>query len=284
MSSSEPENGHASLNLSEIGQLGLVAGEGQFPLLIARAAKERDVAVTAFGLRGVTSDQLESEVRAMHWLELGQFEKLIQLFHSEGITKTVMAGRIKHNSIFQLAKMDMRGFKLMAKMINKKANSILGVVIKEFESENIEVLDSTMFLRSCMPGKGLLTPGCRATEEIETDIEFGYDLAKQIAGLDIGQTVVVKNQSVVAVEAMEGTDAAIERAGEIAGEGIVVVKVSKPMQDRRFDVPVIGLTTIHKLIKVKGAALAFSGGETLFFDEKEAVALAESNKIAIIGV
>ncbi|MBI3737403.1 LpxI family protein, partial [Candidatus Sumerlaeota bacterium] len=165
-----------------------------------------------------------------------------------------------------------------------KANSILNVVTAELESENIHVLDSTLFLRSCLPGKELLTKACPPSEETQADIDFGYELAKQVAGLDIGQTVVVKSQSVVAVEAMEGTDAAIERAADIAGEGIVVVKVSKPQQDRRFDVPVLGLTTIEKLVKVRAAALAFSGGETLFFDEKEAVALAEANKITIIGV
>lgn len=284
MSSATTPNGSPSSEFDGIDKLGLIAGEGAFPILIARAAKDRGVEVSGFGLRGVTSADLEKEVARMHWLELGQFEQLIQLFHENGITRTVMAGRIKHNSIFQLFKMDRRAFKLMAKMINKKANTILGVVTAELESENIHVLDSTMFLRSLMPAKGLRTTKCPPNDEINADIEFGYELAKQIAGLDVGQTVVVKSQSVVAVEAMEGTDAAIERAGALAGPGIVVVKVSKPMQDRRFDVPVLGLTTIEKLVKAKGAALAFSGGETLFFDEKESIALAEANGITIIGV
>jgi len=270
-------------DLSQIDRLGLIAGEGAFPLLIARAARDFAVPVTAFGLRGVTPPELESEVNNMHWLEMGQFDRLIRLFHEDGISKTIMAGRIKHTSIFQLVKIDRRGLKLMARMLNKKANSVLGVFTSELESENIQVLDSTLFLKNCMPPKGLLTRR-RPSKEIERDIQFGFDLAKQIAGLDVGQTVVVKGQTVVAVEAMEGTDATIERAGEIAGKGIVVVKVSKPQQDRRFDVPVLGLTTIKKLARARGAALAFSGDETLFFDQREAIALAEENKITIVGV
>lgn len=265
-------------------KVGLLAGEGAFPLLLARAARDRGVSVYAYGLPGVTPAELEREVDSMRWVNVGQLQKLIDLLHQDGVEQIVMAGRVKHNIVFQLARMDMRAIKLLGKIINKKADTILGTVVREFTSEGIETLDSTIFLRSMMPPAGLLTRGVPPNEEIAKDIEFGHEQAKAIAGLDIGQTVAVKSQSVVAVEAMEGTDETIERAGRVAGEGVVVVKVSKPMQDKRFDVPVLGLTTVQKLVEARAAALAFSGGQTLFFDQEQAVALAEANGIAIIGV
>lgn len=270
--------------LDSIKHIGLLAGEGRFPFLIAQAARDRDVRVTAFALKNVTPENLEEVVDEIHWLELGHFQHLIELFHEHDIHKIVMAGRVRHSSIFQLRKIDIRGIKLLGKMANKKADSILKTVTDEFARENVEVLDSTLFLRSLMPPPGILTTSTPPGTEVKIDIDFGYQLAKEIAGMDIGQTVVVKSQTVVAVEAMEGTDGAIERAGKVAGEGTVVVKVSKPMQDKRFDVPVIGLRTIRKMIEARSAALAFTGGETLFFDQAEAIALAEENGISIVAV
>lgn len=264
--------------------IGLLAGEGAFPVLLAQAARARSVRVTAFGLRGVTSPDLERHADAVHYVELGRFDELMNLLHKCGVTQMIMAGRVKHASIFQLFKLDRRGLKMAAKLANWKANSVLGVVTQELAEEGIEVLDSTMFLRGCMPAKGLLTPGCPPSDELMKEIEFGLEHARGIAALDIGQSVAVKQQSVVAAEAMEGTDAMIERAGQIAGPGIVLVKVSKPAQDKRFDVPVMGLTTVKKLIEAKAAALAFPGGEVLFFDQAEAVALAEKNHLTIIAV
>ncbi len=284
MSSSALQAALPHPDLGEITKLGLIAGEGAFPFLVARAARDFSIPVTAFGVRGITSSDLEAEVETIHWMEIGQFGRLIRTCHAEGISNAVMCGRVKHSSIFQLTRIDGRGLKMLAKMVNKKANSILGVVTQELERENIHVLDSTLFLRSFMPGKGLLTSLRPPNSDVRKDIEFGHELAKQIAGLDVGQTVVVKGLSVVAVEAMEGTDAAILRGGQIAGPGVVVVKVSKPQQDKRFDVPVFGITTIQKMIEVKAAALAFSADETLFFDQAEAVDLAQSHKITLIGV
>ena len=262
-------------------RLGLIAGEGQFPFLLARAARERNISVTAIGIKGITSPDLSREVDAMHWVEFGQFNRMIELCHRSDIHKAIMAGRIKHNSIFQLSKIDGRGIRLLARTHSRKADALLGAITDELARENIEVMNSTLLLRECMPPAGLLTPGLPPPREVMEDIHFGRPIATAIAGLDIGQTIVVKQKTIVAVEAMEGTDETILRAGEIAGAGCVVIKVSKPRQDQRFDVPVLGLTTIQKMIQADCAALAIPGGETLFFEREQACALATAHGISI---
>lgn len=270
--------------LPAIEHLGLLAGEGDFPMLVAKAARSRGVRVTAFGLHDITSPELASQVDSMNWVEIGRFEDLFRGLHEHGVNKIIMAGRVKHTSIFQLFKLDKRGLKIVASLPNWKADTILGRITREFEAEGIEVLDSTLFLRDCMAASSLLTPACRPSEGTLRDIDFAIEHARGIAALDIGQSIAVKQLSVVAVEAMEGTDAMIERAGEIAGPGVVVAKVGKPKQDARFDVPIVGLTTIKKLVAAQAAALAFPGGEVLFFDQPEAIALAEKNNLTILGV
>jgi len=170
---------------------------------------------------------------------------------------------------------------VLGRLGNKKADSLLRAATEEIESEGIEVMDSTLFLKSCMPPPGLMTPRVPLTPELQKEIDFAYPIAKQIAGLDIGQTIAVKNQIVVGVEAIEGTDELIERAGALAGPGVVFVKVSKPRQDMRFDVPVIGRKTIEQLTKVKAAALAVTAGKTIFLDREESVAMATANGIAL---
>ena len=266
----------------KIDHLGLIAGEGSFPLLVARAARKRSIPVTAAGLTGLTSPALEAEVTQMHWLKLSEFYQMIRLFQANGISKTIMAGRVKHSSIFQADQIGSAGAGLN-RLEDKKADSVLGFVAQELAKSNIEVLDQSLFLADYMPAAGLLTPGRPPTKEIEEDIAFGMTQAKGLAGMDIGQTVVVKGKTVVAAEAMEGTNAAITRGGQVAGEGTVVVKVSKPNQDKRFDIPVLGPRTIERMAQAKAAALGFEGGEVLFFDQAEAVALAEKNGITIIG-
>jgi hypothetical protein len=218
----------------------------------------------------------------MHWVEFGQFNRLIEQCHEAGIERAILAGRIRHQTIFQLGKIDWRGMKLLARTATRRADAILGAITEELAREKIEVLDSTMFLRDSMPAAGLLTPECPPSDEVAEDIEFGRPIASQLAGLDVGQTFVVKHKSVVAAEAMEGTNKTILRAGEIAGEGCVVLKVSKPNQDRRFDVPVVGLTTVEKMIQARCAALTIPGGEVLFFDQDEACALAARHGISIV--
>lgn len=265
----------------ELEHIGLIAGEGKYPFLLARAARDRRISVTAIGVRGITPPELADEVAAMHWVEFGQLGRMIDLCHQSGVDKVIMAGRIQHRSIFQLSRIDRRGLKILASLPSKKADSLLGALTNELAREKIEVLDSTMLLHECMPAAGLQTPGCPPCDSILGDIAFGKPIACQVAGLDIGQTIIVKQGTIVAVEAMEGTDKTILRAGAIAGEGCVVIKVSKPRQDRRFDVPVVGMTTIRKLIEARCAGLAIPGGETLFFDREEACSEAERHGICI---
>lgn len=273
-----------TLSLNDLSHLGLIAGEGQFPFLLARAARDRNISVTAIGINGITSPDLAREVDMMYWVDFGQFNRLIETCHQAGIQKAMMAGRIKHHSIFHLAKkIDLRGIKLLAKATSKRADAILGVITDELAKEKIEILDSTMLMRKCMPPSGLLTPSVAPSAEVLDDIHFGRPIATAVAGIDIGQTIVVKQKAVIAVEAMEGTDQTILRAGQIAGEGCVVIKVSKPRQDKRFDVPVIGVTTIEKLIRIRAAALAIPGGEALFFGREEACALAAEHGITIFA-
>lgn len=281
MSSTVVNGEEAGLGLDH---LGLFAGEGDFPVLVARAARSRGISVTAVGIEGLTSPDLASTVSAMHWVKFGKFDTAVRLLVANGVSKLILAGRIKHSSIFQLVGIDARIRRLLTRLATRKANSILGEITQELEKDGIEVLDSTIFLRDCMPKAGLLTPACPVSEEIEQDIEFGLEHARKMASLDIGQTVVVKSMSVVAVEAMEGTSETILRGGRIAGEGTVVVKVHKPNQDRRFDVPVLGLKTIHKMIVAHSAALAMAAEEVLLFDRQKVIELAEKHGISVIAV
>lgn len=268
----------------KIEHLGLIAGEGDFPLLVARAARSRSVAVTAVALIGLASPEIEQVATTTHWIKFGKVDQVIKTLQASGARHVIMVGRVPHNQIFKLANIDVRGVKLLARLANKKADTVLATVVEEFARENLEVVDSSIFLRDCMPPAGLLTPNVPPTDELMRDFEFGIHHAKSIAGLDIGQSILVKSQTVVAVEAMEGTDATIERAGRIGGPGAVLCKVAKPQQDNRFDIPLLGLKTIQMLVEAKAAGLAFPGGEVLFFDRDEAVALAEANGICIYAV
>lgn len=270
--------------LSRVSRLGLLAGEGRFPFMLAQAAAELAIPVTAFAMNGITPPELAEQVDAIHWLELGQFSEFIDRVHGDGISYVIMAGRVPHNSIWRYRGFDRRSLRLLGKMVTRKADSILGTVVEELESEGIHVLDSSLLLRKCMPGKGLLTPSRPPTGREEKDIEFGFPLARELAGLDIGQTIAVKDLAVVAVESLEGTDETILRAGRIAQGDIVVVKVAKPQQDSRFDIPVVGPGTIRSLIEAGGGALAFMAGEVLFFDQEEALSLAEESDICVIAV
>ena len=271
-------------NVSSIPRLGLLAGEGRFPYLIAHAAGELGIPVTAFAMNGITPQDLTDHVDAIHWMELGQFSEFIDQVHADGIEYVIMAGRVPHNSIWRYRGFDRRSLRLLGKMVTRRADSILGTVVEELESEHIHVLDSSLFLRKCMPGKGVLTPGRVPTSREEKDIEFGFPLARQIAGMDIGQTIVVKDLAVVAVESLEGTDETIKRAGRIADGDIVAIKVCKPHQDSRFDIPVVGPGTLKSMAKAGGGTLAFMAGEVLFFDQEEALKIAAEANICVIAI
>jgi UDP-2,3-diacylglucosamine hydrolase len=276
---------HSTQRLEQLPErIGLIAGEGNFPITLAKAAAGLGVKVVAFGVHGYAHDGLAGYCEALYNLKLTEMSRLIELGHKHGIRHLVMAGRVPHNILLlRQISFDPRILKLLASLPNRKADSLLLAAVSELEKEGFKVLNSTIFLKSCMPKAGLLTPRVRPTKAIIKDIEFAFPLAKELGRLDIGQSIAVKDQIVVAVEALEGTDQMIKRCYELAGEGVVIVKVSKPRQDMRFDVPVIGLTTIRNLAAARAAALCITADESLFFDQKESVSLAEQNRIAIVA-
>lgn len=262
-------------------RVGLIAGQGDFPLLIARAATSAGTEVVTICIAGFASQEMPAVSTRHYWLELGQLGKAIETLKAEGVTKLIMAGRVPHNSIFQYKHFDWRAMKLLARAAGKRADALLETVCDEFAREGIEVVESSMFLQSLMPEAGLLTRNRTITDAEQADINFGIPIAKIIAGQDIGQTIVVKDKMVIAVEGIEGTDKCIRRAGELAGPGCVVIKVSKPAQDLRFDIPVIGPGTIKSMKEAGASALALSSGRSLLFHKDAVIAEAEENNIGL---
>jgi DUF1009 family protein len=264
-------------------KIGLIAGRGAFPIDFAQAARQNGHHVTALAVKGFASPQLAEHVDAIHWLDIGQVDTLIRLCHEDNIGHLAFAGKIDHVTVFNLGQVEARAFQILTRLKDRKAESIARAVIDELESENIEVLDSSLFLKSNLPAEGLLTPDRPLRVNEQKDIEFAWPLAREIARLDIGQALIVKEGVVVAVEGVEGTDEAIRRAGQLAGPGTVVVKVSRPTQDFRFDLPVIGLQTVATMAEAGASALAVCAGETLLFDREKALALATESDIALVA-
>lgn len=226
---------------------------------------------------------LEREVDECHWVRLGQLGRLIRVFRDRGIREAVMAGQVRHVRLFGSARPDLRALALLAKTRDTRAESVLGAVADELESEGIRLLPSTTYLDENLPRSGTLTRG-RPTAAEEKDIRVGISVARALAGADVGQTVVVKGGAVIAVEAMEGTDACIRRGAQVAGSGVVVVKVARPNQDPRFDVPVIGVETVRTLSEVRARVLAVEAGKTLLLDLKAVVREAERAGIGLVAV
>ena len=268
----------------EIDKLGLIAGEGNFPIILSREAKKENVPVIAYAINGLTSAQLSNYVDKIHWLNLSQISSIISLFKQEGIKFAVMVGKVPQSVILDYNKFVPVSREILKRLNNKQADSILMKVVEEFAKENITFIDTSLFIKHMLVPKGLITPNRPPTKEEEKDIQFGYDLAKVVAGVDIGQTIIVKSQIVVAVEAIEGTDMTIIRGGKLGGPGTVVIKVSKPGQDKRFDLPIIGLETIKAMRSAKASCIALSSGETLLFDKEECIKLAEEENICILGI
>lgn len=262
----------------------LISGSGKFPFLFAQAAKEKGFYVLSVAIKSNTDARLSRYVDAIKWFKISEFRKIFEFLRSEAITNVAMAGQIRPGTLF-----DKRIFqdeelrKLIVDLKDRRADSIFGAIAQKLEENGLKVLDSTLFLEKYLPQKGVLTLK-EPPQRVWDDVNFGFQMAKEIARLDIGQTVVVKNKSVVAVEAFEGTDATIRRAGYIVPQGCVVVKVSKPKQDKRFDIPVVGLNTIKNLIKIRAKCLAFEAGRTLLIDQEKCIKLAERNDIIIAAV
>jgi UDP-2,3-diacylglucosamine hydrolase len=258
------------------GAWGLIAGNGSFPFLVLEGARSRGIDMAVIAIREEASPALAQVATRLHWISLGELSRGIELLHQEGVKRAVMAGQVKHNKIFSAIRPDWRLAKLLLSLPAKNTDALIGGVARVLEDEGIELVDSTKFLGALLAQTGVLTPRAPDTSEI-ADMEYGREIARQIAGLDLGQTVVIRDRACVAIEAMEGTDETIERAARIAGgHRLVVVKVSKPRQDMRFDVPVVGLKTIEVMRRANATALAIDAGRTLLF-ERDALIIAAAN-------
>jgi DUF1009 family protein len=263
---------------------GLIAGNGRFPFLVLEGARSQGIEMAVIALKEEAAPELERSAKRLHWVSLGELSKAIDLMHQEGVTQAVMAGQVRHNKIFSAIRPDWKLAKLLFSLPRKNTDALIGAVARVLEDEGIRLVDSTLFLKPLVPAAGVLTR--RAPDAREAaDIAYGLSVARQISAMDIGQTVVISDRACVAIEAMEGTDETIARAARIAGgKPLVVVKVSKPGQDMRFDVPVIGLPTIEHMKKAQATALAVDAGRTLLFDRIKLIELADAAGIAIQAV
>jgi DUF1009 family protein len=260
---------------------GLIAGNGRFPFLVLEAARSQGIEMTVIALREEAAPELEQIAARLHWVSLGELSRTLDLLHQEGVTRAVMAGQVKHNKIFSTIRPDWKLAKLLFSLPRRNTDALIGAVAGLLESEGIELVDSTAFLRPLVPAPGVLTR--RAPDARESaDIEYGREIARQLAAMDLGQAVVVSDGACVAIEAMEGTDETIERAARLAnGRPLVVVKVAKPRQDMRFDVPVVGLQTVEVMKRAGATALAIDSGRTLLFDRTKLVESADAAGIAM---
>jgi len=272
-------------------KLGLIAGNGRFPFLVLDAARSQGLDVIVAAIKEETSPEIDSRgAKAVHWLSLGELSKLIETFRREGVSRAVMAGQVKHKQIFSSIRPDWRLGKLLLNLRTRNTDALLGAVAKVLADEGITLENSTALLEPLLAQSGVLTRRAPSEEEAK-NIEYGRAVARQLSQYDIGQTVVVAESACVAVEAMEGTDATIERAGQIMstlGSGnsslsraLTVVKTAKPNQDMRFDVPVVGVATIEAMHKAGATCLAVDAGRCLFLDGEEIVTAADGHGICI---
>ncbi|MDP2912065.1 MAG: UDP-2,3-diacylglucosamine diphosphatase LpxI [Candidatus Omnitrophota bacterium] len=267
-----------------VNRIGLIAGNGRFPIILAESARKKGVEIIAIGINEETSKELEKFVNKIYWLGAGELENLLKILKQENIRSIVMAGQVKHKLLFDKnIKIDPKMQFLLGSLKDKKTDSIIGAVAKLLEFKGIKVLSSIIFLSDYLPQKGVLTKQL-PDKRILKDIEFGRKIAKAIAGLDLGQSVIVKDQIALAVESIEGTDEAIRRAARYGKDGIVVIKVTKPRQDMRFDVPVIGPDTIKVLQEVRAGCIAIEAKKTLIIDKEETIKLADEAGIVIVAV
>ncbi len=272
--------------MAHVETLGLIAGRGLYPRVVARLARKRGWRVAAVGFHGETDARLEGEVDALSWQHLGEFQVLIDTLKDAGADRAVMAGKILKTHLygdFGALKVDARAIQILSGLKDQKDDSILGAVVAAIEGEGIAFPPQTELLPELFGGVGV--QGAAAPEAGHwADVGFGWPIAKAMGGLDVGQSVVVKDRAVVAVEAIEGTDAAIRRGAELAGEGCSVVKVAKPSQDPRFDLPTIGVETVKSLAEARAAALAYEAGRTVVLGREDVVAAADAAGIALVGV
>ena len=267
-------------------KLGLLAGNGRFPFLVLEAARSLGHDITIIAVKEEADADLEAAAAApvavpIHRVSLGHLGTCLQILQDAGVTHAVMAGQVKHTKIFGVMP-DLTFMSLLAKLTSRNTDALIGAVAGVMRDRGIELIDSTALLTPLLAEAGVMT--ARQPTDAETaSLTFGYRMADTIAGLDIGQTIAVKHSAVVAVEAMEGTDAVIARAAELAGPGVVIVKVAKPRQDMRFDVPIVGLPTVQMMARAGASVLSLDAGKALMFDKAKLIAAADAAGIAIVG-
>ena len=262
--------------------LGLIAGNGRFPFLVAAAGRRAGRRVVAVAIKEETDPALAGEVDEIHWVSLGQLGRCIDALKGGGVQEAVMAGQVKHKQIFAGIVPDLKMMALLARLALKNTDSLIGAVADALGREGIALLSSTVLLQDQMATAGAMTRRRPSADELK-DVEYGREVARALAGFDIGQTVVVKDRAAVAVEAMEGTDEVIRRAGRIAGAGCTVVKVAKPRQDVRFDVPVVGPGTVAAMGEAQARVLAVQAGATLLLDRAELLSQSDRADVGVWG-
>ena len=268
-------------------KLGLIAGNGRFPFLVLEAARGAGHDVTVIAIKeeafpGLADLAARSPAAALHWVSLGQLGKCISLLKAAGVKQAVMAGQVKHTKLFADIVPDMTLLGVLMRLKGRNTDALIAGVADVLHDHGIELLDSTAYLAPLLARAGVLTARAPRDDQ-RADLEFGYRIADAIAGLDVGQTIAVKSAAVVAVEAMEGTDEVIARAGKLAGPGVSIVKVAKPDQDMRFDVPVVGVSTIAAMKAVGAAVLSVDAGKTLMIDGEAIIKAADAAGICIVG-
>jgi DUF1009 family protein len=268
-------------------KLGLIAGNNRFPFLVLDAARSLGHDVTVVAIKDETFPDLEQAAArepraAFHWISLGQLGTLLRIFRDAGVTRAVMAGQVRHTKIFGGVVPDLTALSVLTRLEARNTDAIIAAVADVMRDHGVELIDSTTLLQPMLAGEGVLTTRAPSDDE-RIDLEFGYRMADAIAGLDIGQTVAVRHRAVVAVEAMEGTDEVIRRAGTLAGPGVAIVKVAKPNQDMRFDVPVVGVPTIQAMARAGARLLSLDAGRTLIFDREAFLKAADDAGIAVVG-
>lgn len=264
--------------------IGIVAGAGKLPIIFADIAKQRGDKVIGIGIKGITSTEIDGHVDKFIWFELGAFQKMLFTLLSNRINKVVMLGKIRKDLFFRNAEgFDDDTKAILGKLSDNRDYSILNKASELMGKFGVEVMDPTSYLRDLMPSRGIITKR-PPTKEESVDIDYAKAVASELARLDIGQTVIVKNKTVIAIEAIEGTDEAIARAGNLSKRGFVVVKAARPNQDMRFDIPLVGLETVEAIIKAGGTALAIEADKTFLIDREDIVTLADGKGLSIIVV
>jgi UDP-2,3-diacylglucosamine hydrolase len=269
-------------------KLGLIAGNGRFPFLVLDAARSMGHEVTVVAIKEEAFKDLEDAAAtpgpaaSVHWVSLGQLGGWLTILKQAGVSRAVMAGQVKHTKIFGGIVPDMMALSVLTRIKARNTDAIIAAVADVMREHGVELIDSTALLQPMLATEGVMSRRAPTADE-QRDLEFGYRMADAIAGLDIGQTVAVRHQAVVAVEAMEGTDETIARAGRLAGPGAAIVKVAKPGQDMRFDVPVVGLATIQAMRVAGATLLSLDAGKTLMFERDTMLASADEAGIAVVG-